>query len=118
MSCSCCVSCRLDRFEASIQEVLSAVQHARNAATGHSQLIIERLRTVANNLDQLRDDLRTNTDAVSARIDKILAEIQATGDNTASAETLADLQTISAHLKAMGTDPTNPVPDLPPSLTV
>ena len=108
----------MDRLEASIAEVLTAVQQARNSGTSHSQLIIERLRTVANNIDSLRDDFRTNTDAVSVRIDKLIAQIVASGDNTASAETLADLQTISAHLKALGTDPNNPVPTLPPAPTV
>jgi len=69
---------------------------------------------MANQIDALRDALRDNTDAVSARIDALIAEIQATGDNTASASTLADLQAISDHLKQLGTNPQNPVPDLAP----
>lgn len=73
---------------------------------------------MANAIDQLRDDFRTNTDAVAARIDTILAQLNATADNTASEATLADLKVISDHLRALGTSPTQPVPPLPPAPTV
>jgi hypothetical protein len=108
----------LDRIEASIVEILAAVQASRNSSTSHSQLIIERLRTVANNIDQLRDDFRVNTDLVAARIDGLISQITANADNTASPETLADLRVLSDHLKALGTSPTVPVPPVPPAPTV
>lgn len=115
MSCSCCMTVvRLGRIEASISELLEVVRSGFYGDARRDRNLNEGIRTVANTIDQLRDELRDNTDAVSARIDRLIAEIQASGNNTASEETLADLQTISAHLRAMGTDPANPIPELPP----
>lgn len=89
-----------------------------DTAGSHQHQILERLKAMANQIDQLRDDLRTNTDAVAARLDTLIAQITADADNTASPATLADLKVISDHLKAMGTNPSNPVPALPPAPTV
>jgi septal ring factor EnvC (AmiA/AmiB activator) len=115
MECAhCCTSCRLDRIEELLVAMLSKADNERARENAHYRQILERLNTMANQIDTLRDALRDNTDAVSARIDALIAEIQATGDNTASAATLADLQAISDHLKQLGTNPANPVPDLEP----
>jgi ABC-type transporter Mla subunit MlaD len=109
-----CMCCHLERIEATLQGIHAMLVADR---AQHHQ-IIERLKTMANQIDKFRDDLRTNTDAVAARLDRALQQITTTGDNTASPETLADLQVISDHLKAMGTDPNNTLPELPPAPTV
>lgn len=94
--------------------MLSKADNERVRENAHYRTILERLTSMANAIDTLRDALRDNTDAVSVRIDALIAEIQQSADNTASPATLADLQAISDHLKALGTDPNNPVPNLAP----
>lgn len=114
MHCSCCV-CRFDRIEAQLSEILDAIQSSAGHETADNKTILQRLKDMANTIDKLRDDFRDNTNLVASRMDRILAQITATSDNTASPETLADLQALSAHLKELGTDPNNPVPALPPA---
>lgn len=67
---------------------------------------------MANTLDTIIADLNTNTNAVSARLDKLIAEI---GDSV-TADQAAALQAVSDHLKALGQDPSNPVPTPPATL--
>ena len=94
--------------------MLSKTDNERARENSHYKHILERLTHMANAIDTLRDALRDNTNAVSARIDALIAEIKTSADNTATPEALADLQAISDHLKALGTDPNNPVPTLAP----
>jgi hypothetical protein len=67
-------------------------------------------------LDDVIASLNDNTNAVSTRMDKLVAEIAATGQ-APTKEQLASLQAISDHLKALGADPSNPVPAAPPEAT-
>lgn len=64
---------------------------------------------MASQLDTLIQSLNDNTNAVSARSDKLISEL---GD-AATPEQIAELQAVSDHLKALGQDPENPVPAAP-----
>lgn len=77
----------------------------------------ERLIKMALDLNQVISDLNTNTNAVSARLDKLIADLAAAGQ-APTAEQLASLQAISDHLKAMGQDPAAPIPAPPADPTV
>ena len=68
---------------------------------------------VATQLDQIITDLNANTNAVSARLDRIIAQL---GDKV-TPDQLAQLQAVSDHLKALGQDPADPVPTVPAALT-
>lgn len=70
-------------------------------------------QVMANTLDSVISDLNTNTNTVAARIDALIAQI---GDNVTPAQT-ATLQAISDHLKALGANPTTPVPPVPSAVT-
>jgi ABC-type transporter Mla subunit MlaD len=50
-------------------------------------------------------ELNTETDALAARIDAVLASIEGVDDATA-----AELRKVSARLKGLAADPANPVP--------
>lgn len=66
---------------------------------------------MATQLDTLIQALNDNTNAVAARLDKLIAEV---GDTVTPAQ-LTELQAVSDHLKALGQDPQNPVPTPPPA---
>lgn len=68
---------------------------------------------MATQLDTLIQSLNDNTNAVSARIDRLVATI-GNQDNQVTPAELAELQALSDHLKALGQDPQNPVPPVPP----
>jgi hypothetical protein len=74
-------------------------------------VLLERIHLMATTLADLIATLKTNTDAVSARLDRLVASLQ----NVATPDQLAELQALSDHMAAMGTDPANPVPSLPPA---
>lgn len=115
MSCvHVCTACRLDRIEELLVALLAKADNERAREGAHYLKILERLNHMANAIDTLRDQFRDNTNLVAERIDRLIAQIQTSADNTASPETLADLQAIGDHLRALGTDPANPVPALAP----
>ena len=112
---SCCICERLDVIEAALAALVTNIEAERKRESGHFHQILERLKLMANQIDALRDQFRDNTNLVAARIDRLIAQIQTSADNTATPETLADLQALSDHLRALGTDPSNPVPTLEPA---
>jgi uncharacterized coiled-coil DUF342 family protein len=68
--------------------------------------------------DTLRNDLKTATDNVAARIGRLEELIRASGLTGAEEDqVLSELASLKASLEQMGQDPTNPVPpvDPPPS---
>lgn len=102
------------------------------ATTQTLQQILDQLGTLAaqerhlmktvSDVQQLVTDLKTNTDAVAAKVDaqtQAIADLKAqiAAGSPVTQEQLdaiaAGLQPISDHLKAMGTDPTNPLPPAP-----
>jgi hypothetical protein len=78
---------------------------------------LERIVAMGLNLSQLIVDINDNTNAVAARLDKLAADIAAAKGGAVTDVQLAELQTISDHLKALGSDPNNPVPSPPPVAT-
>ena len=60
-------------------------------------------------LDDIISALNDNTNTVAARLDKLVQEL-AQNSQAPSAGQLASLQSIADHLKALGADPTNPIP--------
>lgn len=64
-------------------------------------------------LEDLITSLNDNTNAVATHLDKLTAELAAAGQAPTAGQ-LATLQAISDHLKALGSDPANPVPATPP----
>ena len=87
-----------------LDQILGAVERVERLLVTEGKALMD-LRTVIT-------DLNTNTTAVAARIDRIIA-----AGPTPTPADFADLQAISDHLKAMGTDPAAPVPPLPPAAT-
>lgn len=96
---------QLDRIE----HELRALRLQGNQQTALLVAILAGEQIVANTLDSVIADLNTNTNAVSARLDHLIAQI---GDSV-TADQAAALQSISDHLKALGQDPANPVPTAP-----
>lgn len=96
-----------------ILKKLNAIELRQNHHTALLSAIITGGQIVATQLDQIISDLNTNTNAVSARLDKIIAQL---GD-AVTPDQLAQLQAVSDHLKALGQDPANPVPTVPGTLT-
>lgn len=71
-------------------------------------LILERLKTMPT-LDDIITSFDTETNVISARLDKLMAELTAAGQAPTPTQ-LAQLQAISDRLKALGADPANPIP--------
>lgn len=71
---------------------------------------------MANELDAVIASLNANTNTVATRIDNLIAALAASGQ-APTPEQLAELNTISDHLKALGADPANPVPDPRPPVS-
>lgn len=99
---------QLERIERELQAI--KLEQAQQTALLIALLAGERI--VANTLDAVIADLNANTNAVSARLDKLIAEI---GDSVTPDQTAA-LQAVSDHLKALGQDPAVPVPAAPAAL--
>ncbi len=99
-----------------IMKKLTAIELRQNHHTALLGAIITGEQIVATQLDQIITDLNDNTNAVSARIDRLTAAIQNQG-NTITPDQLAELQAVSDHLKTLGQDPANPVPSVPATLT-
>lgn len=78
---------------------------------------VERYEAMALNLSDLIVALNDNTNAVSARLDHLVAELAAAGTAPTTAQ-LDALQAISDHLKTLGADPALPVPAPPPAAVV
>lgn len=83
----------------------------------HLTRTLERYEAMALNLSQLIVDLNDNTNAVAARLDKLAADLAAAQGGAVTDAQLEELQAIAGHLKAMGTDPNNPIPSPPPVVT-
>lgn len=96
---------QLDRIEHELQ----ALKIQSDQQTALLVAILNGERTLSTSLDTVIADLNANTNAVSARLDILIAEV---GDAVTPAQTAA-LQAISDHLKALGQDPANPVPAAP-----
>lgn len=91
-------------------------QHERGQLDRIESLLILLLRKVSNVNQQVADiisSLNANTNAVSTRLDALIAEV---GSNI-TPDQVASLQAVSDHLKALGADPTNPVPAAPAAAT-
>lgn len=61
---------------------------------------------MADKFDDLIAAFNDGTNAVAARIDRLIASL---GNNASDAQ-IAELTAISTHLKELGQDPANPVP--------
>lgn len=79
--------------------------------------ILVRLQQERHLMAQIRQDVadiitkfNVETTAISERLDRLIA-----ASSTLTADEKAAFQAISDHLDVMGTDPTNPVPPLPPA---
>lgn len=91
-------------------------QRERGQLDRIESLLILLLRKVSNVNQQVADiisSLNANTNAVSTRLDALIAEV---GSNI-TPDQVASLQAVSDHLKALGADPTNPVPAAPAAAT-
>lgn len=84
-------------------------------------LILQLQGKTMGQLEDLTAAFDAETTAVAARIDKLGADLQAAISNgqAPKPETLAALAAISDRLKALGTDPANPIPpdQTPPDQT-
>lgn len=95
-----------------LDDVMAALGRLELKANQHGALLqrlINGENLMATQLDALISALNDNTNAVAARIDKLISEL---GDVVTPTQ-LAELQTVSDHLKALGQDPGNPVPPAP-----
>lgn len=79
------------------------------------QQLLEGQDISMSQIDDVITALNTNTNAVAARLDQMIAEIAADKASTVSAAQLASLTAISDHLKTLGSDPAAPVPTPPPA---
>jgi len=90
-----------------IEETLAGIAAAlRNLNQG--------LVTVNQQIDDIIKTLNDNTNAVAAKVDKLTAELA----NAVTPDQLASLQAVADHLRALGADPSNPVPAPAPAATV
>lgn len=60
-------------------------------------------------LDDIITSLNDNTNQVASRLDHMIAQLQTTSQAPTAGQ-LQELQAISDHLKALGSDTTNPIP--------
>jgi hypothetical protein len=74
--------------------------------------ILELQETTNMTLEQLAQDLDTETNAIAAKMDKLSADLAAAkaAGQAPAPETIAALEGISARLKALGSDPAAPIP--------
>ena len=75
--------------------------------------ITEGFKLMADTINDLITSLNDNTNLVAARIDRLIAALPV--GTVVTADQVAQLQAVSDHLKALGSDPANPVPDAPPT---
>jgi len=78
--------------------------------------LLRKEHKIMSQLSDLITALNDNTNLVAAKLDKLAAELAAAG-TAPTPEQLAQLQGISDHLKALGSDPANPVPAPAPEPT-
>lgn len=72
---------------------------------------------IMSQLDEIISALNDNTNAVAARLDHLIAQLQSASQAPTPGQ-LAELQSISDHLKAMGQDPAAPLPTSTPTAAV
>jgi hypothetical protein len=65
------------------------------------------IMSVADQVKKLAADFDAETNAVAARIDAILAKL---AEGTVDPADVAALEAVSARLKTLGEDPSNPIP--------
>lgn len=75
--------------------------------------LAQRIWHMDGTVQQLITDFDTETTAVAAKIDALIAA----NANTISPDQVAQFQAISARLKALGNDPANPIPAPAPAPT-
>lgn len=75
-------------------------------------VILERTGKIMGQLEDLAMQFDTETTAIATRLDTLNAELAAAKAAGAPPDpaTLAKLQAVSDRLKALGSDPTNPIP--------
>lgn len=69
-------------------------------------LILQRLDNMGNKFDDLIAAFNDETNVIASRFDSLRAQL----GNTATDAQLAELDAISARLKALGRDPSDPIP--------
>jgi hypothetical protein len=136
MECAhCCTSCRLDRIEELLAGIISQGNNERARENAHYKQILERLTTMATNLETMQAAL----DALNAATSQEAALLTADGEKLDKIQTLitdlvnsggvpqtlidqanaivasiADVQASTtaqaSRLDQLGTDPRNPVP--------
>lgn len=74
------------------------------------------LGAITMDLSQVISDLDSNTNLVAAKLDKLIADLQAAQGQAPTQAQLDQLAAISSHLKALGSDPAAPVPSVPPTI--
>lgn len=74
--------------------------------------ILKRINTMSQELETLIGELNTNTNAVADRLERLVTQIEQAGQ-APTPQQLETLRTIANHLKALGADTSNPVPDVP-----
>src|SRR5205814_9009796 len=88
-------------------EALNALESRLDRIT----LKMERGMATAKDFKDLVTLMGAETDTLAARIDSILAKLQAGGMTAAEQDAaLADMQAVSDRLKALGADPADPIP--------
>lgn len=92
-----------------VMAVLGRIELRLNQHGGLLNRLITGEQLMGTQLDTLITNLNDNTNAVAARIDRLIAQL---GD-VVSPTQLAELQAVSDHLKTLGQDPGNPVPPAP-----
>lgn len=92
-----------------LRQLLERIEHQLAQLT-------KELKNMANELDTVIADLNANTNTVATRIDNLIAALSAAG-TAPTPEQLAELGAISSHLKALGSDPANPVPSPAPPVS-
>lgn len=94
-----------------VMATLSRIELRLNQHGATLQRLVSGENLMASQLDAFIAALNDNTNAVSARIDRLIAQL----GNVVTPAQLTELQAVSDHLKALGQDPTNPVPTPPPA---
>lgn len=99
----------LERIDATTKKILARADPAADI-----QIIKQEIIVANAALAQLITQFDTETNAISARIDALIAKL---GDS-ATPEQIAELQSLSDRLTTLGQDPNNPVPaPVPPPTT-
>ena len=101
------IDARLTLVEAQVAQLLTALAQLTVLGNEIKQGVIMANQALTDLTVQLNDA----TNAVSARIDRLITGLQ----DVATPAQLAELGALRDHLTALGQDPVNPIPPAPPA---